>query len=100
MIFVEIAWPPRHFGKLPGEFDGVLAGAAAGLNRVTGFAGQKPRQNVADRLMVTMKGGRVEPAVRCAAAAILAKLNDIVGHLCLPDFPFALPRCQTIGFML
>jgi hypothetical protein len=80
VIFVEIARPPRDVGKLAGEFDDVLARAAAGLDGVTGFPSKKPRQNATDSLVVAVKGGRIEPSVGCTAAAILAKFNDIVDH--------------------
>src|SRR3984885_13344071 len=100
VIFVEIARPPCDVGKLTGELDDVLTGATAGLNGVAGFSGQVSLENGADGLMITVKARRVEPPVRCAAAAILAKFNDIVSHRKLPDFWFALPRCQAIAFML
>src|ERR1700679_3694731 len=87
VVFVEIARPPRDAGKLTGEFDRVLAGAATGLNGGTGFSGKKPRQNAPDGLMVTVKGRRIEPPVRFPSAAIFAKFNDIVGHDPPPELP-------------
>ena len=100
VIFVEIARPPCDLRKLTGELDDVLTGATAGLNGVAGFSGQVSHQNAAYGLVVTVKGRRVEPPVRCSAAAILAKFNDVIGHHKLPDFWFALPRCQAVAFML
>jgi hypothetical protein len=98
VIFVEVARPPGDVGKLTGEFDNVLTGAAAGLNGVAGFAGQVPLQNAADRLMVTVKGRGVEAPVGFEAATIFAKFNDILSHDCLPERRH--PRCQAIAFML
>ena len=98
VIFVEVARPPGDVGKLAGEIDNVLTGAAAGLNGVAGFAGQVPLQNAADRLMVTVKGRRVEPPVGLEAATIFAKFNDILSHDSLPERRH--PRCQAIAFML
>jgi hypothetical protein len=85
VILVEIARPPCDVRKLTGEFDDVLTGAAAGLNGVAGFSGQVPLQNAADSLMVTVKGGSVEPTVGLEAATILAKFNDILSHVSLQE---------------
>ena len=41
MLLVQIARPPGDVGRAPCEIDHMLAGAAAGLHDVTGFAGQK-----------------------------------------------------------
>src|ERR1700732_3225845 len=80
VIVVEIAWPPGDLGKLTCKFDDVLAGAAAGLNGIPGFAGKEPREHRADRLMVAMEGRRVEPPICLEATAILAEFNHIIGH--------------------
>jgi hypothetical protein len=43
--------------------------------------------------MVTVKGGRVEPAAGLEAATILAKFNDVIRHRKLPDFHL---RCRVV----
>src|SRR5579863_3521059 len=78
MAFVGIARPPGDPGKLAGKCDDVLAGTAADLDHIAGLPGQKVLQYVKNGLMVAVKGRRVEPTVRLAAAAILAKFDDIV----------------------
>jgi sulfur-oxidizing protein SoxX len=49
--------------------------------------------------MVAVKGRRIEPSIRVAAATVLAEFDDIVGHL---DSWISLvpPRCQAIAFVL
>src|SRR3569832_2056188 len=86
VIVVEIARPPRDVRKLPGEFDDVLARPASHLDRIAGFFGQVPRQPALDRLMVAVKGRRIEPPVRLPADAILAELDDKTGHNSSPEF--------------
>jgi hypothetical protein len=44
-----------------------------------------PLQNAADGLMVAVKSGRVEPTVGLEAATVLAKFNDILGHVSLQE---------------
>ena len=58
----------------------VLAGAAAGLQHVAGFAGEELLQHRPDRLVVAMERGRIEPAVRLDRPAILAEFDDIFRH--------------------
>ena len=70
---------------MAGEIDHVLAGAAAGLNHVAGFAGKKLLQHGPDRLMVAVKCRRVEAAVGFDRPAVLTEFNDIFSHDRLPD---------------
>jgi hypothetical protein len=77
-------------GKLAGEFDDMLARAAANLGGISGFSSQISFQDTKDGLMVTVKRRRIEPSIGVATAAILAKFNDIAGHLGSPGF-----RCTT-----
>ena len=63
-----------------GQVDDMLAGAAAELDGVSGLSGEELHQHGADRLMVAVKGRRVEPPVSFAPTAILAEFNDIFRH--------------------
>ena len=63
------------------EIDHVLAGAAAGFDHVAGFAGEEWLQHRPDRLMVAVKGRRVEPAVGFDRPAVLAEFHDIFRHV-------------------
>ena len=65
--------------------DHMLAGAAAGLDHVAGFAGKKLLQYRPDRLMVAVKRRRVETAVRLDRPAVLAEFHDKFSHGVLPD---------------
>ena len=58
----------------------VLAGAAAGLDHVAGFACKKWLQHRPDRLMVAMKRRGIETAVGFDRPAILAELHDKLSH--------------------
>jgi hypothetical protein len=58
----------------------MLAGAAAGLDDVAGFAGEEWLQHRPDRRMVAVECRRIEPAVRFDRPAILAELHHIFGH--------------------
>jgi hypothetical protein len=60
-------------------------------------------QHALDRLMVAVKGRRIEPPIHLAAATILAKLDDMAGHDDLPNSRRCSanqPRCHAIAFML
>jgi hypothetical protein len=65
---------------MTGEVDDMLAGAAADLNGISGCCGEELHQHGADRLMVAVKGRRVEPSVGFARTAILTEFNDIFRH--------------------
>ena len=65
---------------MAGEIDHMLAGAAAGLDHVAGFAGEKSLQHRPDRLMVAVKRRRIETAVGLDRPAILAEFHDILSH--------------------
>src|SRR3981189_1373259 len=80
MLLVEIARPPNDLWNVRREVDHMLAGAAAGLDHIAGFAGKEPLQHGADRLMVAVKRGRVETAVGLDWLAILAEFHDIFSH--------------------
>src|SRR5580692_4092855 len=80
VLRVEITRPPGDVGGMAGEIDHMLAGAAAGLDHVTGFAGEELQQYGADRLMVAMKRRRVETAVRFDRPPVLAEFHDIFRH--------------------
>src|SRR5882757_7057715 len=80
MRFVEIARPPDDARKVPREIDHMLAGAAAGLDHVAGFAGAIPMQYRADGLMIAMKRRRIQAPVRLDRPAILAELHHKFSH--------------------
>ncbi len=82
----EITRPPGQLRKLTGKFDDMLARAAADLDGVSGFSGQISFQDTEDGLMVTVKRRRIEPSIGVTTAIILAKFNDIAGHLGSPGF--------------
>src|ERR1700688_4770021 len=81
MLFVEIARPPNDPRGMAGELHHMLAGAAAGLDHITGFPGQELLQYRPDRLMVAVERRRVETAVRLQRPAVLAELHDIFSHV-------------------
>ncbi len=66
---------------MAGEIDHMLAGAAAGLDHVAGFAGQEFFQHRPDRLMIAMERRRVETAVGFDRPSVLAEFHDIVSHV-------------------
>jgi hypothetical protein len=80
MLFVQIAWPPRDGRKVTSEIDHVLAGAAAGLDCIAGFASDESPQHGADRLVIAVKGRRVKPAVGFGTTTVLSEFDDIVDH--------------------
>src|ERR1700716_202790 len=86
MLLVEVARPPGDFGPGAGEIDYMLAGAAAGFDHVTGFAGKEWLQHRPDCPMVAVKRRRIEATVRRDRPAILAEFHDIFSHDILPDF--------------
>src|SRR5260370_35110838 len=94
MLLVEIARPPHDFGKMMGEIDGMLTGAAAGFDRIAGFAGKEFFQHRPDGLMVAVKCRRVEPAVGFNPPAGLAEFHDIISHVSSPP----LSRVQVYQF--
>ena len=77
-------------GKWRAKCDHVLAGAAAGLDHIAGFAGEKLLQNRPDRLMVAVKCRRIETAVGLDRPAILAEFHDKFGHAVLATRPVAI----------
>ena len=83
MVLVEIARPPDDTGRVPCKMHDVLAGAAADLDHVAGFAGEELLQHRPDRLMVAMERRRIEPAVGLDPPAILAELHYKFRHRCL-----------------
>src|SRR5450432_2814282 len=87
MLFVEIARPPNDIGKMAGEIDHMLAGAAAGLDRVAGFAGEEFFQHRPDRQMVAVKRRGVEPAVGFDRPPVLAEFDDVFSHVCPSGLP-------------
>jgi sulfur-oxidizing protein SoxX len=64
----------------------MLAGAAAGFDHVTGFAGEEWLHHRPDCPMVAVKRRRIEATVRRDRPAILAEFHDIFSHDILPDF--------------
>src|SRR5450759_3954899 len=81
MLLVEIARPPGDFRRTAREIDHMLAGTAAGLDHVAGFAGKEFFQHRPDRPMVAVERRRVETAVGFDRPAILAEFHDIFRHL-------------------
>ena len=80
---------------MPGKIDHMLAGAAAGLDHVAGFACEIALQHRADRLMIAMKRRRVEAAVRLDRPAVLAELDDVLSHICSrPIRQFPITACR------
>jgi hypothetical protein len=64
-----------------GEIDGRLTGAAAGFDRIAGFAGKEFFQHRPDGLMVAVKCRRVETSVGFNPPAVLAEFHDIISHV-------------------
>ena len=58
----------------------MLAGAAAGLQHVSRFAGEEFLQHRPDRLMVAVERRGIEPTVRFDRPSILAEFHHIFGH--------------------
>jgi hypothetical protein len=69
---------------MAGQIDHMLAGAAAGLDRIAGFPGEESLQHGPDRLMVAVKCRRIEPPIGFGGPAILTEFNDIFSHAGLP----------------
>jgi hypothetical protein len=63
------------------EIDRMLAGAAAGLDHVTGFPGKVPQQHFPDRLVVAVERRRVETAIGFDPTSVLAEFHDIFSHV-------------------
>src|ERR1700739_4208742 len=89
----------------------MLAGAAAGLQRIALLACEEPLQHRPDRRVIAMKGRGIEPAVGLDRPAVLAEFHDIFRHLRLRSKkmqrrilpPFAgtdSPDCQNVAFVL
>jgi sulfur-oxidizing protein SoxX len=76
---------------MTGEFHDVLAGAATGLNHVTGFANKEFLQYRPDRRMVAVKRRRIKTAVRRNRPAIPSEFHDIFSHGNLQDL--SKPTC-------
>ncbi|MEY9509865.1 hypothetical protein ABIF16_000596 [Bradyrhizobium elkanii] len=81
---MEVARPPGDVGRLTGEIDDMLAGAAAGFQHVAGLAGEVVLQDGPDRLMVAMVRRRIEPTVRLDRLAVLAELHHEFRHRASP----------------
>src|SRR5665647_3488761 len=94
MLLVEIARPPGDFRTAAGEIDHVLAGAAAGLDHVTGFSGKERLEHRPDRPMVAVKCRRIEAAVGFDRPAVLAEFHDIFSHLRPASDPLAVKVYQ------
>src|SRR5690349_24127033 len=84
MLFVKIARPPGDIRKMAGQIDHMLAGAASDLDRFARCSSEVLFDDGADSFMVTMEGGRVEPAVGFARATVLSEFDDIFRHGALP----------------
>jgi hypothetical protein len=65
---------------MTGEIDGMLAGAAAGLEHVAGFARKESLQHSTNRSVIAVKGRRVEPPVGFDRATILAEFSGMFSH--------------------
>jgi hypothetical protein len=85
VFVVEVARPPNDLWKLARERNDMLPGAAAGLEDLTRFAGEKALKHAEDGVVVAVEGGRIETTVCLARPAILAKFDDIFGQFKLPD---------------
>src|SRR5437879_3098129 len=86
MLLVEVARPPGDLRTAAGEIDHMLAGAAAGFDHVTGFAGEEWLQHRPDRLMVAVKRRRIETTVWRDRPTVLSEFHDIFSHDILRDF--------------
>ena len=78
----------------------MLAGAAAGLHHITGFAGKEFFQHRPDRLVVAVKRGRVETAVSFDRPAILAEFHHKLSHRNLASTALAGPSRAERRFRL
>jgi hypothetical protein len=63
----------------------MLAGAAAGLDHITGFAGEEWLQHAPDRLMVAVEGSCVEAPVGLHRPTVLAEFHDKLSHGDAPE---------------
>src|SRR5665213_2122552 len=84
MLRVGIARPPDDVRGLARKVDHVLAGAAAGLQDVAGFAGEELLQFSPDRLMVAVECRGIETAIRLDPLAIFSEFHDKLRHVALP----------------
>jgi hypothetical protein len=75
-----------------GEIDHMLAGAAAGLDHVAGFAGKEFLQARPDRPMIAVIGRRVEAAVGWNRTAVPAEFDDVFSHISRTS-----PSAQRVG---
>src|SRR5258707_12677162 len=77
---VGIARPPGDVGGVAGKMHHMLAGAAAGLQHVAGFAGEEFLQDEPDRRVIAVERRSVQPAVGFDWPAILAEFRHIFRH--------------------
>lgn len=84
VLVVDVARPPRDVRMFARQRCDVLAGAAARFEHVTLPAGEQPGQHGADRLVIAMKRGSVEPAVGFNPPPVLAELHHELCHRHLP----------------
>jgi hypothetical protein len=70
---------------MAGEMDHVLAGSAADLDHVARTPGEVLFKRRPERLVIAVKGRRVEPAVGFDPTAVPAKFDDIFSQLKSPE---------------
>src|SRR5262245_14075670 len=80
MRIVDIARPPVNPRHPSGECSCVLTGATADLKEIAALRRKKPADRCPDRLMVAMKGRRVEAAIGLRRRSRLAVLDDEFWH--------------------
>ena len=61
---VDVAGPPRNSGCTRSECGGVLAGAAADFQKIAALRREKAADSRPNWLVVAVKSGRIQPAVR------------------------------------
>jgi hypothetical protein len=80
MRFIEVARPPRDLGGSAREIHRMLPGAAAGFEHIAALAIEEPFQHRPNRLMIAVKCGRIQTAVRLDRLTILAEFDDVLSH--------------------
>jgi hypothetical protein len=69
---------------MAGEIHRVLTRSAATFHHVTGFSLKAPPQHRPDRLMIAVKGRRIEAAIGLGRPRVPTEFDDMVSHHQLP----------------
>ena len=99
MHSVIVARPPYQVGRMPSEFDDVLAGPAAHLQHIAGFTIEELTKHRPNWLVIAMESRSIQPAVLPRALANVAKLADEPHHgfRVAPGSPNVTPSTDPAG---